>query len=89
LFIARGYAEAFRRNLEDRDRYRVFGMPQYKLRGFLAGALLRNMPIGLVFDYPGPDGKVCLHPTDADSVNRIFLLEPIVQPAPPGGICRR
>lgn len=85
LFIARDYAEAYRRNLKDRDRYKVFGMPQYKLRGFLAAALLRNMPIGLVFDYPEPDGKVCMHPTDAESINRIFLLEPIVHAERPAG----
>lgn len=85
LFIARDHAEAYRRNLKDRDRYRVFGMPQYKLRGFLAAALPKNMPIGLVFDYPEPDGKVAMHPTDAESINRIFLLEPIVRPEPPGG----
>jgi hypothetical protein len=85
LFIARDYAEAYRRNLKDRDQYKVFGMPQYKLRGFLAAALLRNMAIGLVFDYPDPDGKLCLHPSDAESINRIFLLEPIVHPERPGG----
>jgi hypothetical protein len=83
LFIAREYAEAYRRYLKNADEYKVFGMPQYKLRGFLASALLNNLPIGFVFDYPGADGKICVHPTDARSVNRDFLLEPIQQPTEP------
>ena len=63
-------------------------MAQYKLRGFLIGALLHNMPIGLVFDYPEPGDAIRLHATDAVSVNRDFLLEPIVQPAPTGSMDR-
>jgi hypothetical protein len=88
LFISREQAEAYRRFLKHCQRYKVYGMAQYKLRGFLAGALLHNMPIGLVFDYPEPNGAIRLHATDAASINRDFLLEPIVQPTQPGPIDR-
>jgi len=88
LFISREQAKAYRRCLKDGQRYKVYGMAQYKLRGFLAGALLRNMPIGLVFDYPEPGGTIRLHAIDAARINCDFLLEPIVQPAPPGPMDR-
>jgi hypothetical protein len=87
LFISRKYAEAYLQVLRERDNYKVFGMPQYKLRGFLAAGLIRNMPIGLVFDYPDDDGKLCLQPTDAKTINRDYLLQPIprsAETAPPG-----
>ncbi|MGK5047110.1 restriction endonuclease [Janthinobacterium sp. GB4P2] len=88
LFISKKHAEAYLGLLPDKNALKVYGMPQYKLRGFLAAALLRNMPIGLIIDPPDADGKLCLHPTDAESINRDFLMEPIVRPAEPKGLHR-
>jgi len=88
LFFSKRHAEAYLKILSRKNDLKVFGMPQYKLRGFLAAALLRNMSIGLVIDYPEGDGTLCLHSTDAESVNRDFLLDPILRPSEPKGLDR-
>jgi hypothetical protein len=86
LFISRRHAEAFLSHIPDKSGYKVYAMPQYKLRGFLAAALLRNMPIGLVYEYPNESGQTEMRITDAESVNRDFLLDPIHRPPAARGI---
>ena len=88
LFFSRRHAEAYLAKLSRKEELKVFGMPQYKLRGFLAAALLRNMAIGLVIDAPEGDGKLCMYPTDAENINRDFLLDPIVRPPEPKGLSK-
>lgn len=78
LFVSKAHAEVYRRLLKDCEEFRVYGMPQYTLRGFLAFALLRYTPIGIAFDYPDADGKTYMIRTNAEAINRDFLLPPIL-----------
>lgn len=88
LFFSKRHAEEYLKYLARKDELKVFGMPQYKLRGFLAAALLHNMVVGLVIDPPDADGKLRLYPTDAESINRDFLLDTIMRPPEPKGLQR-
>lgn len=74
LFISKRHAEELRSTLPDRDRFGVFGLPQYKLRSLLAFAYKDSLKLGIVYGSPVAYGSVRVLPIDAKTLHNDYLL---------------
>lgn len=74
LFVSKQHALAYLQRLPDKECFGVFGMAQYKLRGFLALSITANPTFGIIYDYPSPDGEIAIIPVDAKTLRRDYLV---------------
>jgi hypothetical protein len=74
LFFSKRHAEVFWSKLPQKDKYAVFGMPQYKLRFLAAVAVQFKMKMGLVFEAPMENGAIAVTPIDAEQFQQDYLL---------------
>ena len=73
LFFSKKHAELYHNQLPDKERYAVFGMPQYKLKGLLAFAVPQEVKFGLirkVYD----NGEVSINIISANELKNEYLL---------------
>lgn len=73
LFVSKKHATSYWQNLPDKQRFGVFGMPQYKLKGFLGFAIEQRYSIGIVYKYPAKDGKLAILPISPEELSEDFL----------------
>lgn len=76
LFISKRHAEAFRRTLPDAITFRVYGLPQYKLRSLVAFAYKDKLKLAIIYGEPLVPGSVRALPIplDAKMLKEDYLL---------------
>ena len=74
LFISKQYALKFHASLPDKDKFKVYGMAQHKLRGLLAFAIPQKISFGIVFNYPTSNGGLKIKPLSAMELKNDYLL---------------
>ncbi|CAJ7143584.1 Uncharacterised protein [Burkholderia pseudomallei] len=74
LFISKKYAELFLNRLHDREIWEVYGMPQYKLKTFIALVKPDKVKLGIVSPPPEPNGYICAIGITAGDLERDFVI---------------
>lgn len=76
LFISKKHAESFLDTLPDKERFGVFGLPQYKLRSLVAFAYKDDLKLAIIYGTPLLPGSVRALPItlDARALHHDYLL---------------
>jgi hypothetical protein len=73
LFISKNYANLYLKNLQDRDSWDVFGMPQYKFKVFLRLVAFGKPRLATVLTPPNADGAVYARAVTVSDLERDFI----------------
>lgn len=74
LFLSKRYAELYLAKLNGRELWSVYGMPQYKLKVFLALAKLHDLNIAIVYAPPESNGTISAVKTSVSELERDFIV---------------
>lgn len=74
LFLSKRYAEIYVSNLKDRKSWSVYGMPQYKLKVFIAFAKFGKINLAIVYAPPEPNGAISAVSVSISELERDFIV---------------
>ena len=76
LFLSKFHALSYMDRLPDKQKWGVFGLPQYKLRVLIGFMELSKLRLAIVFDMPLENGDVKILPVEinADKLRREYLI---------------